>query len=204
MSRLSIIISVRIDTSTRDRPSRSISGRCVSPNDSVPADLVVGLVEGAAGHKDANHGRSADRTSALHLSARPTHDQPTTTTATAPITLCQRKATLGEAGGPGHRRHPGDQADERAVRRGARERHRQDEHAEDRPVEERPEAVDDLDQRAELRRPDGDGAGEQPQSPVASLRHAQVMRDRTRPAGRSAGRSRSRSRWRASSARRRW
>ena len=36
MSRLSIIISVRMDTGTRDRPSRSISGRCVSPNDRRP------------------------------------------------------------------------------------------------------------------------------------------------------------------------
>jgi hypothetical protein len=36
MSRLSIIISVRTETGTRERPRRSISGRCVSPNASLP------------------------------------------------------------------------------------------------------------------------------------------------------------------------
>ena len=37
ISRLSIIMSVRMDTGTRDRPSRSISPRCVSPNARRPA-----------------------------------------------------------------------------------------------------------------------------------------------------------------------
>ena len=36
MSRLSIIISVSIDMSTRDRPRRSISGTCVSWKNSRP------------------------------------------------------------------------------------------------------------------------------------------------------------------------
>src|SRR5947199_78149 len=43
MSRLSIIISVSMATSTRLRPSRSISGRCVLPNASAPVSSLYCL-----------------------------------------------------------------------------------------------------------------------------------------------------------------
>ena len=50
---------------------------------------------------------------------------PTMTTATAPITLCHRKATSVKRCRPGDRAHAGDQAKERAVAGGSREPDRQ-------------------------------------------------------------------------------
>ncbi len=97
------------------------------------------------------------------------------TTATAPMTLCQRKATSVDARRPRHGHHAGNQPDERAVARGARKGDGQDEHAEDRAIEERPEPVHDLDQRAQLGRPDGNRARKQAPQPRGNLRHGQVV-----------------------------
>ena len=112
------------------------------------------------------------------------------TTATAPITLCQRKASVGERRRPRDRRHAGKQADERAVARRARKGDRQDEDAQDRAVEERPEPVDDLDQRSELRRPDGHRTGKQPPETGRDLRHRQIVRVRGASGAGAACRSR--------------
>src|SRR6185503_6221508 len=56
------------------------------------SDLVVRLVEGAAGDEDADHDGLAGARSLLGRIALKT--SPPTTAATAPITLCQRKATF--------------------------------------------------------------------------------------------------------------
>ena len=53
---------------------------------------------------------------------------------------------------------------------------REHEDAEDRAVEERPEAVDDLDERAEVGREDRDDAGEDAPEAGRDLRHRQVVR----------------------------
>ena len=76
------------------------------------------LVEGAAGDEDANHRL---RPLVTRLTAIPTM-----TTATAPITLCQRNATLVYVAAQPTERHAGDQPDERAVRRRARDADRRE------------------------------------------------------------------------------
>ena len=54
MSRLSIIITVSTETSSRDRPSRSISGDVGVAEEQASGQLVVLLVERAAGHEDCD------------------------------------------------------------------------------------------------------------------------------------------------------
>ena len=63
--RLSIIISVSISTSSRQRPSRSISRDVRVLEEELAGELVVFLVEGAAGDEDADrfHGRAASSAS---------------------------------------------------------------------------------------------------------------------------------------------
>ena len=94
---------------------------------------------------------------------------PTTTTTTAPTTLCQRNATLVKAFAAADGAHAGDQADERPVAGRALPSDREEEDAEDRAVEERAEAVDHFDQRAQLRGEDRDDDAKMPQNAVASL-----------------------------------
>ena len=71
------------------------------------------------------------------------------------------KRDAGCARYPAHGGHACEKADERAVGRRAREPDGEDEDSKDRAVEERAEAIDDLDERAELGSPYRDDAGEQ-------------------------------------------
>ena len=77
----------------------------------------------------------------------------------------------GEYGG-----HAGDQTPECAARRRALRQDREDEHAQQRPVHERSVSIDDLDERALVRRAHRHHAGEQAPEHRRDLRYEQVVR----------------------------
>ena len=98
------------------------------------------------------------------------------TTATAPTTLCQRKAMFVKDATQATDAIPAIRPTNAPVAGRARHANGEDEDAEDRSVEERSELVHDFDQRAELGRPHGDDAGKQPPDTCHDLRYGQVVR----------------------------